>query len=274
MAFFRNIWLGYKSYYKALKLIWEQRLYWYIVIPALLMLGIYKIGYSIHLHAPTTEAKTINGIIWYLLQLMIEILIATTLMRFAKYIVVILLAPLFSKLSEKVDFLLSGKEYRADFKQIVSDIKRSVRLGIRNMMWEVFFFTLIFLISLIGWQNFNDSPIRHLLIFVSFYYYGFAFMDYTHERLKMNFHASVQHVRSNRGLALALGSIYSILIWNFVDISTLFDWTNFSDEPWKFLGIFSMNVGLWLCASFAPIWAIVAATIAMNDLLAKQKKPV
>lgn len=266
MAFFRNLILGYKSYIKAFIMIVKYRMYWYLIFPALLMLCIYKVGYSIHMNAPATDATTMNQIIWYLLRLMAEILVATALMRFAKYIVVIILAPMISKLSQKVEFILTGKKYPFNFKQLILDIKRSVRLGIRNMMWEVFFFTLIFLISLIGWQNFKESPLRHLLMFVSFYYYGFAFLDYTFERLKMNFHHSIQFTRKNRGLALSIGSIYSVLIWNFVNISSLFDWSNFSDSPWVFLGTFCWNVLLWLCASFAPIWAIVAATIAMHEL--------
>lgn len=271
MRFFKNLILGYKAYFKAIKLIIDHKLYYYIVVPALLMLGIYQLGHMIHLHEPEAKATTMNGIIWYLIRLMVEILIATTLMRFAKYLVVVLLAPLFAKLSEKVEFILTGNRYRFSLKQLVNDIKRGLRLAVRNLMWEVFFFTIVFIVALIGWGEFSASPIRHVLYFVSFYYYGFSFMDYTHERLKMNFRQSIEHVISNRGLALAIGSIYSILIWNFIDLKTLFDWSDFSANPIGFLVTFFSNLGLWLCASFAPIWTIVAATIAMNDLLDLKK---
>lgn len=267
MRFFKNLFLGYRAYVKAFKLIVEYRLYFYIVIPALLMLGIYKLGFMIHLHEPKAEATTMNGIIWYLIKLMFEILLATALMRFAKYLVVILLAPLFSKISEKVEFILTGNRYKFNFKQLINDIKRGMRIGVRNLMWEVFFFTIVFIVALIGWGDYASSPVRHVLIFISFYYYGFSFMDYIHERLKLDFKESIQLTRENRGVALSIGSVYSILIWNFIDLNTLFDWSNFNADPSQFLLTFFTNLGLWLCASFAPIWAIVAATIAMNDLL-------
>jgi hypothetical protein len=92
-------------------------------------------------------------------------------------------------------------------------------------------------------------------------------MDYIHERLQMNVQESTQLARENRGIALSIGSVYSVLIWNFIDLNTLFDWSGFSADPGQFMLTFSTNLGLWIVASFAPIWAIVAATIAMHDIL-------
>ncbi|AEA44321.1 EI24 domain-containing protein [Fluviicola taffensis] len=273
MRFFKNLLIGYRAYIKAFRLILDYKLYLYIIFPAILMLGIYQIGFMIHIHEPKANATNMNGIIWFLIKLMTEILIATTLMRFAKYLVVILLAPLFSKISQKVEFILTGNRYRFNFKQLVQDIQRGLKIGIRNIMWEVFFFTIIFLVGILGWGDFNQSPIRHILFFISFYYYGFSFMDYIHERLQMNVQESTQLARENRGIALSIGSVYSILIWNFIDLNTLFDWSTFSTDPGHFILTFLTNLGLWLCASFAPIWAIVAATIAMNDLLDLKTTP-
>lgn len=231
------------------------------------MLAIYAVGKMIHMHVPIREVNNMNEIIWYLIRLMGEILVATALMRFAKYLVVIILSPLFSKISQKVEFELTGNKYPFNFAQLLHDIKRSMRLGLRNIMWELFFFTVVFLIGIIGWGNFFESPVRHVLFFISFYYYGFSFMDYVHERLQLNFEQSIQMCRSNRGVALSIGSIYSILIWNFIDLSAVFNWSLFTANPGGFLLDFGFNLVLWLAASFAPIWAIVAATIAMHDLL-------
>lgn len=267
MRFIKNLFIGYKAYIKAFRLIIDYKLYLYIIFPAILMLGIYQLGFRIHLHEPKATATSMNGIIWYLIKLLFEILIATTLMRFAKYLVVILLAPLFSKISQKVEFILTGNRYRFSFPQLINDIKRGLKIGVRNIMWEIFFFTVIFLVGLIGWGDFNNSPVRHVLFFISFYYYGFSFMDYIHERLQMNVQESTQLARENRGIALSIGSVYSILIWNFIDLNTLFDWSGFGADPGQFLLTFTTNLLLWFCASFAPIWAIVAATIAMHDLL-------
>lgn len=267
MRFLRNLLIGYRAYFKALRFIRDHKLYFYVVFPALLMLGIYSVGKMIHMHVPIREVHNMNEIIWYMIRLMVEILIATALMRFAKYLVVIILSPLFSKISQKVEYELTGNKYPFNFSQLIHDIKRSMKLGVRNMMWELFFFTVVFLIGIIGWGNFFESPVRHVLFVISFYYYGFSFMDYVHERLQLNFVQSIQMCRSNRGIALSIGSIYSILIWNFIDLSAVFNWSLFAANPGTFLIDFGLNLVLWLAASFAPIWAIVAATIAMHDLL-------
>lgn len=231
------------------------------------MLAIYFLGQSIHTHIPIREVNNMNEIIWYMIRLMIEILIATALMRFAKYMVVIILSPLFSKISQQVEYELTGNTYPFNLKQLIHDIKRSMRLGVRNIMWELFFFTTVFLVGIIGWGNFYESPVRHVLFFISFYYYGFSFMDYVHERLRLNFEQSIQMCRSNRGIAISIGSVYSILIWNFIDLGAVFNWSLLAAHPGQFLMDFGLNILLWLAASFAPIWAIVAATIAMHDML-------
>jgi CysZ protein len=267
MRFLRNLFLGYRAYWKALWMIREYKLYYYILFPAALMLIIYQLGFALKLHIPKMEVNNMNEIIWFMIRLMGEILLATALMRFAKYMVVILLSPLFSKISQKIEFVLTGNTYSFSFPQLISDIRRGMRIGIRNIVWELFFFTIIFLIGIIGWGDFFDSPVRHILFFISFYYYGFSFMDYVHERLLLNISQSVKLARSNRGIALAIGSVYSVLIWSFIDLSTLFDWSTFQEDPGHFLFIFCSNLVVWIAASFAPIWAIVAATIAMHDLL-------
>lgn len=267
MRFVRNLFLGLRAYLKALRFILDHKLYWYLIFPALLMLGIYQIGFMIKNHEPVTEARNMNEIIWYMLRLLIEILIASMLMRFAKYMVVMLLSPLFSHISQKVEYLLTGNTYRFSMKQLVHDIKRGFRIGIRNIMWEMFFFSIAITVGTLGWKDYNQSPLVYALIPISFYYYGFAFMDYVNERLKFNMEQSIQIAQKNRGIAIAIGSVYSLLIWSFIDLSHLYDWSSFSSHPWVFIGSFVSTILLWLAASFAPIWAIVAATIAMDDLL-------
>jgi len=267
MRFLRNTLIGFRAYYKAFKFIIEHRLYWYIAIPAVLMLGIYQVGYMIEMHTPENTATNMNGIVWYMIRLLIEISISILLMRFAKYLVVILLSPLFSHLSQKVEYLLTGNEYSFDMKQLILDVKRGFKIAVRNIMWEYFFFIIVFIVAKLGWENAEDSPLFYLIFVVGFFYYGFSFLDYINERLRLNMDESIQFARRNRGLAVAIGCIYSIMIWVPVDLKALFNWGAFSLDPLNFMYEFIKNLLLWMCAAFAPIWSIVAATIAMNDLV-------
>lgn len=267
MRFFKNALFGLKAYWKAIKFILEHRFYWYLIAPALLMLIIYYVGSLVKEHQFIPEADNMNEIIWYLFYLLIEISIALLLMKFSKYLVVTLLSPLLARVSEECERHLTGNKYKWSFQQLVSDVKRATRIVIRNLMWEYFFFMIILIVSFLGWENPSASPIFYLTFAIGFYYYGFSFLDYINERRRLTMDESIVFVRKNRGLAIVIGAVYSILILVPVDLEALFTFSTFSTDFFGTLGRFSLNLLLWLCASAAPILAIVAATIAMDDLV-------
>lgn len=237
------------------------------------MLGIYKLGDYVASRHVTADVNNMNEIVWYMLGLLIEITIALLLMKFAKYLVVVILSPLLSEISMKTEKILTGNTYPFNFRQLVHDVKRAMRIVIRNIMWEYFFFIIIFIVSYIGFEDPQSSPIFYLTFVIGFFYYGFGFLDYILERRRMNIDESIIFVRKNRGLAVAIGSVYSIMILVPVDLAAFFDWSDFSNEPLATMGYFLLQLLLWLCASAAPILAIVAATIAMDDLVDLKSNP-
>ncbi len=267
MKFIRNFFFGMRSYYKAVKFIIEHKFYWYLIAPAILMIIIYKIGAMIQKDYVPPKAENMNEIVWYLIYLMLEIAIAILLMKFAKYLVVVILSPLISHLSMKTEKILTGNTYPWDFRQLVHDVKRAMRIVVRNLMWEYFFFVIIFVVSFLGWENPKSSPVFYLTFIIGFFYYGFAFLDYINERRRLNIDESIHFVRRNRGLAIAIGCVYSLLILVPLDLGALFNWSTFSEEPMAVIGRFLLNLVLWICASAAPIVAVVASTIAMDDLV-------
>lgn len=267
MQFFKNFILGVRSYYKAIKFIIAHKFYWYLIIPAILMLIIYYIGSLIKNSYTLPKAENMNEIVWYLIYLLAEISIAILLMKFAKYLVVIILSPLISYLSMKTEKILTGNTYPFSFRQLVHDVKRAGKIVIRNLMWEYFFFLIILLVSFLGWEDPKSSPIFYLTFVIGFFYYGFAFIDYINERRRLDIDESIIFVRKHRGLAIVIGGVYSLLILVPLNVGALFDFSNFSNEPLQALGVIFFHLFLWVCASIAPIIAIVAATIAMNDLV-------
>lgn len=267
MKFIKNFFFGLRSYYKAIKFIIEHKFYWYLIAPAILMIIIYKVGAMIKGHYIVPDAENMNEIVWYLIYVMLEIAIAILLMKFAKYLVVVILSPLLSHLSMKTEKILTGNTYPFNFRQLVHDVKRAMRIVVRNLMWEYFFFIVILLVSFLGWENPKSSPVFYLSFVIGFFYYGFAFLDYINERRRLNVDESIHFVRRNRGLAIAIGCVYSLLILVPVDLGALFDWSQFSANPGQVIGRFFLHLILWISASTAPIVAIVASTIAMHDLV-------
>lgn len=273
MRFLKNLLFGYRAYFKAFRFVIEHKLYWYLIFPAVLMIIIYSIGAEIKQHYVHAEATNMNEIVWYMIYLMIEISVAILLMKFAKYLVVVILSPLISHLSMKTEKILTGNTYPFSFRQLVHDIKRAMRIVVRNLMWEYFFFVIILLVSFLGWEDPKSSPVFYLTFVIGFFYYGFAFLDYINERRRLDIDQSIQFVRQNRGLAISIGSIYSLLILVPVDIGALIDWSGFNENPGEVLGRFFLHLALWISASAAPILAVVASTIAMNDLVDLKSNP-
>ena len=190
-----------------------------------------------------------------------------TLMKFSKYIVVILLSPLFSVLSEKVEKELTGNKYPFSLRQILHDVKRGVRIALRNIMWEYIFLSLILMVTFFGWDNPKSSPIFYITYFIAFFYYGFSFIDYINERRRLDIDQSIHFMRNHRGLAIAIGSVYSLLILVPVDIAVMLDYSNFLNAPFRTLGNSLLQLVLWFLASVSPILAIVAATLSMHELV-------
>jgi CysZ protein len=266
MSFLSSMYLGIRMYASAWRFIVLHKLYWFAFIPGGLMVLIFFLGHKLQLHTPDFEPKNVNELVWFCIQLSAEIFIARFLMGFAKYLVVILLSPMLSHISQKTEKIVSNNSYPFKFSQLWKDVKRGMRIAFRNITWEIFLFGLIFCVSLMGWGTIQDSPIHFLIYLVSFYYYGFSFLDYINERLKLSFEQSVRLVRMNRGLAMVLGAVYSLLLWNFIDLSFLYQWKG--DQLGVFDGMYNIikTLILWIMASFAPVWTIVAATLAMHEL--------
>lgn len=265
MAYLRQFWFGLKAYGKAFQFIFKNRLYGYFAFPAILMLGIYYIGNRIQERKVVYPLETINDIVWYSLHLLIEISIAILLMKFAKYLVVLLLSPLLSFLSQKCEKILTGKTYTFSLEQLWHDIQRSFRIVVRNLMWEYTFFLIIFIVSTLGWKDARSAPIFYLTFVIGFFYYGFSFLDYVNERRKLNIDQSILFIRKHRGLAVAIGAVYSLLILMPVDLSILFDFATGNNSS-ATIGQFFLHLLLWILASMAPVVTIVAATISMHDL--------
>jgi CysZ protein len=263
IQFFKEFWLGITSYWTAFKFINQHQLYWYFLVPAGFMLGIYFLGNLILNYKITPNLTNMNGIVWYFIHVAFNISIALLLMKFTKYIVVITLSPLLSHLSQKCEHIITGNKYPIDVKQIIKDVKRGVRLAFRNIIWEYSFFLLIVIVSWIGWGDPLGSPLLYLTFIVGFYYYGFSFIDYDNERRKLDEQKSIEFVRSHRGLAMGIGMIYSFLILVPVNLEVLFSITELSKHGFWHLFAILFQLLLWVCASIAPILAIVSASIAM-----------
>ncbi len=224
--FTKQLLIGYKSYYKAFVFIFKNNLFVYFGVPLFMniifLLG--GFGATIKLINFATKAfKTwidfetknfwghqyFNEFFFAIIGILITVLFFVAFMYLSGHIIMILFSPLLSYLSERVDNILTGKDFPFEWKQFFSDVLRGVLIASRNMIIEMFFVVILLFVSfipVIGWF----TPI--VLFIVSSYFYGFSFMDYTNERKGLTVSESVKYVRTNKGLALSNGSVFSLFL--------------------------------------------------------------
>jgi CysZ protein len=275
VQFFKNFFLGIQAYGQAINFIRNNKMQWYIVFPAILMIAVYKLGELIQQHQVEAEADNMNELIWFLVYMLIEISIALMLMNFAKYLVVIVLSPLIAHLSAKTENILTGNTYPFDLNQFIHDVRRGLRISFRNLAWQYLIFMIVFLLSMLIFGDAKHFIAKCAIFMIGAFYYGFSYLDYVYERLKMNLHDSVLFMRQNRGLAISIGAVYSILIFMPVNLEILFSLSGFSYDGIIFqIAEFLLHIILWVAASTAPVLTIVAATIAMNNFVGLKKDAI
>ena len=186
----------------------------------------------------TPTAGFLSWIITKIVSLMILWILSTV----NKYIILVIISPILSLVSEATEEKLTEKKFPFSFQQLLKDIFRGIIISLRNMSIEYLLFFagfFLLLIPVLGPVLFSIYQI--FLLFVSWYFFGFAMMDYNCERHKFSIKRSVDFIWKNKGLISGIGFCYWLLI----------------SVP-----IF----GNWIGFSFAPIMGAVGATVAFNEL--------
>ncbi len=132
-----------------------------------------------------------------------------------RYILIILLGPFLSPISEKIEAHLTGKTYNiTGFKSNMNMMWRGVRISLRLVAAELFFTLLCYLLLLIPPVAFL-VPI--LVFLVQSYYAGLGNMDFTFER-RYTVRESVKKGKQFRWLALGNGIVYIAMMISIVGL--------------------------------------------------------
>jgi CysZ protein len=127
-----------------------------------------------------------------------------------KYVLLIILSPVFALLSEKTEIKLTGKEFPFSFVQLLKDIFRGITISLRNMLLEYLFIFFGFVIC------FFLPPmviiVTPFLLFTGWYFTGFTLLDYNCERHRLRISKSVELIRKNKGYACGIGFVYSLFL--------------------------------------------------------------
>ena len=127
-----------------------------------------------------------------------------------KQLVLAFSSPFMSPLSERVERALAGQDKAAvpfSLAQFIKDLVRGLTIALRNIIRELFFTFMLFLLGLIP----IFTPFTTVAIFIiQAYYAGFGNMDFLLER-HFNVRQSVRFVRRNAGVAIGNGTVFLLL---------------------------------------------------------------
>ena len=226
MNFFDQISKSLSYHGKAFGFIIANKFAWTLFVPiavfiALLGFGIFAIGsYCADMLVDMAgnlleESPFLITIFSTFIIIVIRILLFIFFGLWGGYIVVVIMSPFLAYVSEKTETILSGREYKFDFPQFIHDIFRGIALAIRNMFIELLISVVIFFLPVIPIIGALTSVTvgTVLLFFVSAYFYGFSFIDYTLERQRLSVQQSVKLMRQQKGTACGHGLIFALILF-------------------------------------------------------------
>ena len=208
-----------QAYLQAFTLASRYKLYPYLLLSGLLSLTIGGIIFSIAYFSADTIGNWLesiypwewgSGAVDTLTSWLSGILILVIGFFVYKYIILIVVAPIMSPLSEKLEEGLRGDSdgVNFSFSRMLSEMIRGVRIGLRNILRELFYTVLLLLLGFIPGLAVITTPGIYA---VQSYYLGFGNMDYFLER-HYGVRGSVRFVRKHKGIALANGAIFFLLL--------------------------------------------------------------
>lgn len=251
MKLFNEFQIALQAYSKGFNLLFHSKVRIFLLIPilinTLLLLGGYTLlsnlvnNLSEHLFELTgAQNWTFRGAEYFdellsgLLHFTFKALFILLMILYGGFIVIIIMAPLFSLLSERVEALETKKVYPFTGKKLLQDIWRGIRIALRNGLLQLGLSLLIFLF---GFVPIVGVLAPFLLFITSSFFYGFSFMDFAMERRYSTLRESVTFMRRHRVAAFTIGAVFTL--------SLLLPFCN-----------------LFL-AAFVAVWAVIAGTITL-----------
>jgi len=246
----KEIIIAFQSYVKAHQFISKHRIWKWILIPGIIYTILFCIGMYFFWASATTAVATLsrfigverflqhqhNAAISFLFVMggiMVHLVLVFFYFSLFKYLFLIIGAPLFAYLSQLTETLIEGQkgDFHLDGKQLLLDMRRGIRVALRNSVWQTVYTISILILSfipLIGWI----TPVISTL--VECYYYGFSMLDYSTQRHRLSQSASLAYISRHKGLAMGNGII--------------------------FYGMHLIPLLGWV---LAPAYAVIAATISL-----------
>lgn len=269
MKIFSNFGNGFVNCFKAFSVLFEKGLWHFLFYPLLIWAGLFIASiygfvaladYLTELIKPYLSIENISeasyfaflkpkltGAFSFIITWLLKLVFWFIGSIFSKYLLLIILSPLFSLLSENADEKLTGNKFPFNIIQLLKDILRGIAVNIRNLFMELFLtFTLWLITFFFPPLIFITFPLG---LIIGWYFIGFNLMDYSCERHKLSVSKGIQFIKQNRGYAIGVGCVYSI----FMSLPTF--------------------AGDLIGLMFGPTLAVIGATMSFLEIKKKGLNP-
>lgn len=254
MGFFAGI----QAYGRAFEILFSRKFWWFLLLPVLVLLLLFiggnllvsYAGDSLYGLIETRIQSWVSGISWLqwvnnatgiLIKIILKLIYFFLFIAFGGYIVLIVMSPVYSWLSERTEAHITGKEYPFSWGEFFREIFRGILIALWNMFLQLLLTFLFFLLSFIPVIGLI-SPFA--IFFTSAYFYGFSFMDYAIERRRINIRQSVRYVNRNVGTVTGIGTIFALTLM----------------IPWLSI----------IACCFVSLLSVIAGTVALDKMEVKE----
>lgn len=204
---------------RALGFLFSNGMAWMLLIPVALFVGMAFLGVVSFGELARAASESLLVEDWSFLVpflvIFFKLLFFIVFGMWGGYLIVIIMSPFMAYVSEKTEQLIDGKETPFDLIQIIKDVVRGILLALRNCFMELLIGILIFFGAFVPIVGPIVSSLLGtvFLFFVSAYFYGFSFIDYTNERRRLSVRESVNFVKKNKGMAVGHGFLFALVLY-------------------------------------------------------------
>jgi len=222
---------GFSAYFKVIPLFSRLKLWRYVLLTALIALGLilifvpiaYLLGTAIVALIENTWSAQFSGLARWLTRLISLTIALAFLVVFAlvfKHILLVASAPWMGKVAERVRHYIAPQEL-PQVKPLQSLTARSLRLNLRLVGKELLYSTPLLLLTLIPGVNLVSSV---ALFVVQSFYVGVGALDYSVER-DYDYRGSIAFYDAHKGLSTGIGVGFVLLLLTGVGVMLAPAWS-------------------------------------------------
>lgn len=223
MDFIRELHISYRGYVNAFRLIDKHKRWNIFIVPAICSVVIaafvgwfaWKTSdnltqFAIFKFKPGGDYAYFNSVLQFLIIIFIRGVVLFIYIKIYRYLVLIILAPEFSYITDAAMSLSTEKRRKFRIKSYFSDIYRGIKVASRNFVLEIVvtFFIILFA-AIVSWL----LPLVPFAIFVvESYFFGYAMADYRNEFFNIPIRESRKIIRKHSGVIIGNGVFFNILL--------------------------------------------------------------